>query len=134
MYRRDLLTAEIQKLAQALARIMGLKQLGKLEEAELGIDDMLENDFGILFSDLLDSTPDDFSLFLSDKDFPSEKLDMFSQVLYLKFDPTITDTQHTAVAQKLQLIYRLLETKHHVVNMINIGRQKSIEQYLNLNS
>jgi hypothetical protein len=134
MYRRDLLTAEIQKLAQALARIMGLKEQGKLEEAELGIDEMLENDFGILFSDLLDASPADFSLFLSDKDFPSEKLDMFSQVLYLKFDPAIADGQQTAVAQKLQLIYQLLETKYHVVNMINIGRQKSIQQYINLNS
>jgi len=134
MYRRDLLTAEIQKLAQALAKLMGLKQEGKLEEAGRAIDELLENDFGILYIDLLSSSLEDFDLFLQQKDFPSEKLDFFSQLLYLKFnteDPTI---ENISLAKKLKLIYQTLEIKHHVVNMISIGRQKSIEQYLNLNS
>lgn len=134
MYRRDLLTAEIQKLAQALAKLMGLKQEGKLEEAGRAIDELLENDFGILYTDLLSSSLEDFDLFLQQKDFPSEKLDFFSQLLYLKFnteDPTI---ENISLAKKLKLIYQTLEIKHHVVNMISIGRQKSIEQYLNLNS
>jgi hypothetical protein len=134
MYRRDLLTAEIQKLAQALAKLMGLKQEGKLEEAGRAIDELLENDFGILYTDLLSSSLEDFDLFLQQKDFPSEKLDFFSQLLYLKFnteDPTI---ENISLAKKLKLIYQTLEIKHHVVNMISIRRQKSIEQYLNLNS
>ncbi|MET1056567.1 MAG: hypothetical protein ABWY16_14760 [Pedobacter sp.] len=134
MYRRDLLTAEIQKLAQALAKLMGLKQEGKLEEAGRAIDELLENDFGILYTDLLSRSLEDFDLFLQQKDFPSEKLDFFSQLLYLKFnteDPTI---ENISLAKKLKLIYQTLEIKHHVVNMISIGRLKSIEQYLNLNS
>lgn len=131
MYRRDLLTAEIQKLAQALAKIMGLKQQGELEEADNGIDVMLEHDFGILFSDLLASSPEDFTAFLAEKDFPAEKLDVFSQLLYLKFNSSTETDDNRSVAEKLQLIYQTLEVKHHVINMINIGRQKSIEQYLN---
>lgn len=131
MYRRDLLTAEIQKLAQALAKIMGLKQQGDLEEADHGIDVMLEQEFGILYTDLLASSPEDFTAFLTEKDFPAEKLDIFSQLLYLKFNPSTATDENTSVAQKLQLIYQTLEVKHHVINMINIGRQKSIVQYLN---
>ena len=131
MYRRDLLTAEIQKLAQALAKIMGLKQEGKLEEADNGIDVMLEHDFGILYSDLLASSHEDFTAFLTEKDFPAEKLDIFSQLLYLKFNPSTVTDENTSVAQKLQLIYQILEVKHHVINMISIGRQKSVVQYLN---
>lgn len=131
MYRRDLLTAEIQKLAQALAKIMGLKQEGKLEEADAGIDAMLELDFGILYSDLLASSPEDFTAFVTEKDFPAEKLDVFSQLLYLKFNPSAVTEENKSVAEKLQVIYKTLEVKHHVINMISIGRQKSIEQYLN---
>jgi hypothetical protein len=135
MYRRDLLTAEIQKLAQALARLMGLKQLGKLEEVDKGIDELLENDFGILFSDLINCSPDDFEAFLQQQNFPSEKLDMFSQLLYIKFNAENLTKENISLAEKLKLIYQTLEIKHHVVNMINLGRQKSITQYLNnLNS
>lgn len=131
MYRRDLLTAEIQKLAQALAKIMGLKQQGEPEEADNGIDIMLQQDFGILYSDLLACSPEDFTAFLTEKDFPAEKLDIFSQLLYLKFNPSTETEENKSVAQKLQLIYQTLEVKHHVINMINIGRQKGIVQYLN---
>jgi len=134
MYRRDLLTAEIQKLAQALAKLMGLKQEGKLEEADRGIDELLENDFGILYTDLLQSSLEDFEVFLQQKDFPAEKLDFFSQLLYLKFNKEDLSTENISLAKKLKLIYQILEIKHHVVNMISIGRQNSIEQYLNLNS
>lgn len=134
MYRRDLLTAEIQKLAQALARLMGLKQEGKLEEADRGIEEMLENDFGILWSDLLNCSQEDFEAFLQQKDFPAEKLDLFSQLLFLKFNTEDLTGKNISLAQKLQLIYRTLEVKHHVINMINLGRQQRIDNYLNLNS
>jgi len=134
MYRRDLLTAEIQKLGLALARILGLKEQGKLEEADNGLNEIFENEFGILFSDLIASDMENFAVFLTDKNFPSEKLDMFSQFVYLKFNPVLIDETSLSLAKKLQLIYQTLEIKHHVVNMINLGRQKTVEQYLNNNS
>jgi hypothetical protein len=134
MYRRDLLTAEIQKLAQALAKLMGLKQEGKLEEADRGIDELLENDFGILYADLLQSSLQDFEVYLQQKDFPAEKMDFLSQLFYLKFNKEDLSIANISLAQKLKLIYEVLELKHHVINMVSIGRQKSIEQYLNLNS
>lgn len=134
MYRRDLLTAEIQKLAQALAKLMGLKQEGKLEAAGLAIDELLENDFGMLSGELLSCSTEDFETFLQQKDFPAEKLDFLSQLLYLKFNTEDLSIENISLANKLKLIYQTLEIKHHVVNMISIGRQKSIEQYLKLNS
>lgn len=134
MYRRDLLTAEIQKLGLALARIMGLRQEGKLEEADNGLDEVFEKEFGILFSDLTACSMTDFTLFLTDKEFPADKLDMFSQFLYLKFNPASAAAHTLSIAEKLQLIYQQLEVKHHVVNMINLSRQKTVEQYIKLNS
>lgn len=43
MLRRDLLMDEIQKLARAMARIMGLKQQGKNEEAMKEVDQELDS-------------------------------------------------------------------------------------------
>lgn len=134
MYRRDLLLAEIQKLGLALSRIMGLQQQGKLEEADNGLNEIFEKEFGILFSDLTACSTDDFTLFLADKEFSAEKLDMFSQFLYLKFNPEVVNKDTYSLAEKLQLIYQLLEIKHHIINMINLSRQKTIQQYIKLNS
>ena len=130
MYRRDLLTAEIQRLAQALARIMGFKQQGKTEEAENGLNEIIENEFGILLTDLIASEINDFEAFLNEKDFPADKLDLFSQFLYLKFDPSVRNAKNKSLAEKLQLIYSTLEVKHHIINMINLDRQKTIQQYI----
>lgn len=130
MYRRDLLTAEIQKLAQALARIMGLKEQGKTEEASNSLDEIIAHEFGILFSDLLASGTEDFEAFLTEKNFPAEKLDMFSQFLYLKFNPTEPGENTRSLAEKLQIIYSTLEIKHHIINMINLDRQKTVQNYL----
>jgi hypothetical protein len=130
MYRRDLLTAEIQRLGQALARIMGLKHQGKTQDAENGLEEIIANEFGILYNDLIASDSADFEAFLTDKNFPADKLDLFSQFLYLKFNPSIKDRATQSLAEKLQLIYSTLEVKHHIINMINLDRQKMIQQYI----
>ena len=124
----------MQKLAQALARIMGLKEQGKTEEAENGLNEIFEQEFGILFSDLLNSNLSDFEGFLHDKDFPAEKLDLFSQFLYQTFNTGKPAAHDLTIAHKLQLVYQLLEVKHHIINMINLDRQKTIQQHINLNS
>lgn len=130
MYRRDLLMAEIQKLSQALAKIMGLQLQGKLEEADQSLEDTLENDFGILYADLIASDLADLETFLTEKNFPSEKLDFLSQFLYLKFDPNNKTPDNLTLAEKLLLIYQILENKHHVINMINIDRQQKVQKYI----
>lgn len=130
MYKRDLITAEIQKLGQALSRLLGLKTDGKEEEANNGLQEVLEQDFGILYTDLIACEDTDFTAYLQEKNFPSEKLDIFSQLLYLKFNPAERNEENDSLAEKLQLIYQDLEVKHRVINMINIGRQKTINQYL----
>ncbi|KIO76910.1 hypothetical protein TH53_12515 [Pedobacter lusitanus] len=133
MYKRDLITAEIQKLAQALTRILGLKHEGKLEEADNELNEMLETDFGILFSDLVACDDTDFIAFLTEKNFPPEKLEILSQVLYIKFSPAEQTQENKSVAEKLQLTYQTLEVKHHVVNMNNLSRQQTVKDYLKQN-
>lgn len=131
MLRRDLITAEIQKLAQVLARIMGLKLEGKLTEADDLLMESLVNNFGITPEQLFSSNSSEFKTLLIEKEFPAEKLEMLSQFLYPQFDPSVINPRNDSFAEKLYSIYRLLETKYHIINLTNLDRQKMVNQYLN---
>jgi len=131
MYRKDLITAEIQKLAQVLARIMGLKLEGKLEEAEDLFRESLLKDFGITEEQLFSKQNDKFEVLLRDSAFPAEKLEMLSQFLHAEFDPSQPSDKNEALAAQLNLIYQTLEVKHRIVSMTNLDRQKKVQQYLN---
>jgi len=130
MYRKDLITAEIQKLAQVLARIMGLRLEGKLEEAEDLFRESLLKDFGITEEQLFSKQNDDFEALLTDSAFPAEKLEMLSQFLYAELDPSQSSDKNEALSEKLNLIYQTLEVKHRIVSMTNLDRQKKVQQYL----
>lgn len=132
MLRRDLITAEIQKLAQVLARIMGLKLEGKLTEADDLLMESLVNNFGITPEQLFSSNSSEFETLLIEKEFPAEKLEMLNQFLYAQFDPSVITPRNDSFAEKLYLIYHLLETKHHIINLTNLDRQKKVNQYLNI--
>ncbi|MBB2151866.1 hypothetical protein [Pedobacter gandavensis] len=131
MLRRDLITAEMQKLAQVLARIMGLKLEGNLEEAEELFKESLLKEFEISEDELLTDSNNEFNTLLNSKEFPAEKLEMLSQFLYADLTPSRQQERNKLVADKLLLIYQMLEEKHHIVSMVNLDRQKKIQQYLN---
>ncbi|SHG85175.1 hypothetical protein [Pedobacter caeni] len=131
MYRKDLITAEIQKLAQVLARIMGLKLEGKQEEAEELFLESLLKEFGITEAQLFSKQNDEFEPLITDSALPAEKLEMLSQFLYAEFNPSLPSERNDALAEKLILIYQTLEVKHRIVSMINLDRQKKVQQYLN---
>lgn len=131
MYRRDLITAQIQKLAQVLARIIGLRLEGKLEESETLMTQSLLADFGIHITDLFNSDEQVFAHVIDQQEFPAEKLEMLSQFLYAWFESSTTEHEKTALAGKLQLIYEWLGQKHHIITLINLDREKMVRQYLN---
>ena len=128
MYRRDLITAEIEKLAQVLARIMGLKLELKLEEANILLQQTLESSFR-LPSQLL-ANPDLalFNDWLDQNTLPSEKLDSLSEFLY--YELGVSEEKNRLIASKLNLIYEQLSHKHKIVHLVNLHRQKIIQQYL----
>ncbi|GAA4212007.1 hypothetical protein GCM10022289_42230 [Pedobacter jeongneungensis] len=128
MYRRDLITAEIQKLAQVLARIMGLKLEGKLAEASQLFDETMESGFH-LPKEILES--EDLSVFenwLNDDKLPPEKLDSLSEFLY--YELGISAERNLLIAPKLNLVYQYLSDQHKIVHLVNLHRQKTIQQYL----
>ena len=128
MYRRDLITAEIQKLAQVLARIMGLKLEGKLAEASQLFDETMESGFQ-LPKEILES--EDLSVFenwLKENILPPEKLDSLSEFLY--YELGISAERNLLIAPKLNLVYQYLSDQHKIVHLVNLHRQKTIQQYL----
>lgn len=128
MYRKDLITTEIQKLAEVLARIMGLKMEGKLKDAQEIFNNTMENGF-TLPVDILES--DDLTTFktwLQKCNFPPEKLDSLSEFLY--YELGISTERNQSIAPKLNLVYQYLADEHKIVHLVNLHRQKTIQQYI----
>jgi len=128
MYRRDLITAEIQKLAQVLAKIMGLKLEGKLEEAEQLFKETIKGNFALPLEILEDENSLKFENWLNESDFPPEKLDSLSEFLY--YELGVSNERNKIIAPKLNLIYQTLANKHKIVHLVNMHRQNIIQQYL----
>ncbi|PTS99459.1 hypothetical protein DBR11_12320 [Pedobacter sp. HMWF019] len=134
MLRRDLLTAEIKKLAEALARILHLKTEGKTEEADQKLLDLLQIEYNLTDADLQVMDETEFSAFLKASAFPAEKLDVLSQILYSIFDPAHSTPKNKSLAIKLGQTYQLLITEHRTINMINLDREDVVKKYLSTNS
>jgi hypothetical protein len=130
MYKRDLITSEIEKLAQVLARIVGLKKELRLKEAEELLDETLLASFNLEKAILLMPNDDDFITWLNESKLGPEKLNMLTDFLYseLDFEERMIPSQF--MAKKLNLIYTYLIDIHQIVHMVNLGRQKYIQQYL----
>ena len=128
MYRRDLITAEIERLAQVLARIMGLKLESKLAEAAILFQQTLESSFGLSTEILSDLDISSFEDWLATSDLSAEKLDSLSEFLYYELGQS--DNRNQLIAPRLNLIYNELSNKHKIVHLVNLHRQKTIQQYL----
>ena len=130
MYKRDLITAEIEKLAQVLARILGLKTELKLDEAASLFDETMESSFGLNPS-LIHSVDDaDFRNWLKNQELGPEKINSLTDFIFSELDFEQRAIESFQLAQKLDLLYQHLVEVHHTVHLINMGRQKYIQQYL----
>lgn len=130
MYRKDLITAEIERLAQVLARIMGLKVELKFKEAELLFEETLLSSFGLTKSLLIDIDVEPFLAWLEQANLAPEKLNTLTDFLFSELDFERNPIISQLYAQKLNLIYQFLVDRHQIVHLINMGRQKYIQQYL----
>ncbi len=128
MYRRDLITAEIERLAQVLARIMGLKLDSKLAEAEVLFNQTLKESFGLSEEMLSGSDLAAFEDWLITSPLSAEKLDSLSEFLYYELGQS--EARNKVIAPKLERIYNELSNNHKIVHLVNLHRQKTIQQYL----
>lgn len=130
MYRKDLLTAEIEKLALVLARIMGFKKELRLKEAEDLFNETLLNSFGLQRDLILSDDVAPFSIWLENSNLNAEQLNSLGDFLFSELDFEQNPIISQLFAQKLNLVYQCLADKHQTIHLINLGRQKYIEQYI----
>lgn len=128
MYRKDLITSEIQKLAEVLAKIMGLKLEGKLTEAQLIFEETLKTGFTLPLEVFETKDLAVFQHWLESANLPAEKLDSLSEFLY--YELGISQERNQLIAPKLNLLYNYLSDKHKIVHLVNLHRQKTIQQYI----
>lgn len=128
MYRRDLVTAEIENLGKVVAAIMKLKLEGKLPEAETLLNETLAKNFNLPNELLTNPDVDLFQQWLSDGNLLPEKLDSLREFLY--FELGTSHERNKLMAPKLNLIYNHLSDKHKIVHLTNLHRQEIVQQYL----
>ncbi|MGI4749674.1 MAG: hypothetical protein ACRYFB_03475 [Janthinobacterium lividum] len=130
MIRRDFLQAEIEKLAQALAKIMGLKEAGKIQEADNLLDKTLDQSFDLDLEEIIKSNPDELKTLLLAKNFPAEKLDLLNKFLLESVSPFQQNPETKTVLNHVLIIYQVLEQEHHTQSLENLDQQKTILQFL----
>jgi hypothetical protein len=128
MYKKDLITAEIEKLAQVLAKIKDLNVALKLEDAEKLFDDTMINSFGLASEIFKNANLPLFKNWLTESNLSAEKLDSLSEFLY--YELGLNSSKNQIIAPKLNMIYEQLAIKHKIVHLVNLHRQQTIQQYL----
>lgn len=128
MFRKDLITAEIQKLAEVLAKIMGLKLEGKFDEAQSIFNEAMNNAFLLPTEILEDEDSSKFEDWINNSNLPADKLDSLSEFLY--YELGVSEVRNKLIAPKLNKIYQVLADKHKIVHLVNFHRQNNIQQYI----
>jgi len=133
MFQRDFLLNEAQKLAELLARLMGLKTDGNHEAFEQQFNKAIQDEYDASLEKILALNENDFTSLLQSSGYSVEKLNALSQLLYV-FALPFNDTSETAlILKKVLLIFDTLEQKHNYYSFENIEKRKSIYNYYNKN-
>lgn len=131
MIRRDFIQAEIAKIAQALAKIMGLKEASQNQEASDLISNTLLHDFNFSLNKVNSLEPAEFKKLLETKNYPKEKLDLLSKFLLESVSPFQNNTETILLLKNVLAIYQMLEQVHHTQSFENLNQQQTIIQFLN---
>ncbi|WP_443937871.1 hypothetical protein [Pedobacter sp. MW01-1-1] len=126
--RKDLITAELQRLSEILAKIMGLKLEGQFTKAQEILNTTLAERFGLPLEILEQTDVSVFENWLEEQNLSPEKLDSLSEFLY--YELGISAERNKLIATKLDLVYNFLSDQHKIVHLVNMHRQKNIQQYL----
>jgi hypothetical protein len=131
MIRKDFIEAEIQKLAQVLAKILGLKNDGNVDEGIETAFEALADSFGLSREDLEQTSVEDFQAYLADKSYSPEKLNLMAQLMFETVYPFQEVEETFLILHKTSAVINLLETDHHQQSFENIARREQINTFLN---
>lgn len=130
MIRKDFIEAEIQKLSQVLARILGLKNDGNIEDAKELAAQTLTESFNPSPAALADLSPEQFGEWVKGQSFSAEKLNLLGQYLFESVYPFEETDETFSTLGKTIAVLNLLETEHHQQSLDNISRREQINHFL----
>lgn len=131
MIRKDFVEAEIQKLAQILAKILGLKNDGNVDEGIETAFGTLAESFDLHREDLEQRSVEDFQAYLSSRAYSPEKLNLMAQLMFETVYPFQEVEETFLILHKTAAVINLLETEHHQQSFENIARREQINTFLN---
>lgn len=134
MFRKDLISKELQKVAQAMAKILGLKQEGEIEEAHDLIKQTLAEELELKDINFDTISVKDFELLLKQNQFTDKHLDYIAQLLFESAHPF--REEDSGIINRLHLVlevFNLLETEHHIQLLENFSKRDMIDNFLNNN-
>jgi hypothetical protein len=131
MYRRDYFLNETQRLAQVIAKMLGLKTAGdKPDEVRQVYNDALDSEYEVKEAELLAYDHEGFLQWLHQKQFSAAKINTLAQLLYHSAEPLGNDDLTLNKLQKTITLLDLLEQEHHMQLFENISKRQVIQQYL----
>ncbi len=122
--------AEIEKLAQALAKIIGLKKALQNQEANDLTDKILDQSFDLDLDEIIKSNPDQLKMLLLAKNFPAQKLDLLSKFLLESVSPFQQNPVTITILKHVLIIFQILEQEFHTQSLENLNLKKNILQFL----
>lgn len=130
MYKKDFIESEIQKLAQALARIIGLKNEGNVDEAINLSNETLHQEFGLKREELEQNSLENFSEWLKQQNYSAEKLNLLGSILFESIYPFTETPEIMNMAHKVALVLNTLETEYHQQSFENLHRREQLDKFL----
>ena len=130
MYRKDFIDSEIQKLAQVLAKIIGLKNEGNVDDASILATHSLNEDFGIDREILEKQSVEEFKDLLKVKNYPADKLNLLGALMFESVHPFLETEETMQVLHKTALVLNTLETEYHQQSFENLHRREMIDKFL----
>ena len=130
-HRRDYFLNETQRLAQLIAKLLGLKNKPESqEEVQQVYTHALTDEFNITDAELQQLSLNEFKQWLTGQNFSPVKLDTLAQLLQYRAEPFKPDTVTVQLLQKVITIFDMLEQEHHQQSFENIGKRAVIQQYI----
>ena len=129
MYKRDLITSEIQKLSELLARSMGMKKTGNPAEIEEAMLQALEEKFGLTAAMLEEDEAFDLESYLSNYSFTAEELNTLGDFLFEYYNMENTSLAKRNIGKFLSALYkRLPAPPYNYLNLKNLDREALLKK------
>ncbi len=130
MFKKDFIEAELQKLSQVLARIIGLKNDGDVDQAMNLANETLLQEFGLKREELEQDDLDGFKEWLKERNFSAERLNLLGSILFESIYPFTETPEILNVAHKVALVLNTLEIEYHQQSFENLHRREQLDKFL----